>query len=144
LDLPLPVARGNHRGGLRWLQTRRRHNDARGPECFAVGFARGGHALIETHLQPSSFWQIHIVAHPSCNEMLPWLHETLSITWDGISLKISWPEPGEGWVLESTSALSGPAFNWASVAQSYQDDGTNIFVTVPALSGASFYRLHKL
>ncbi len=67
----------------------------------------------------------------------------LNIWCGGGLLKIAWAKPAEGWVLESTPALSATALNWTPVSQGYQDDGTDLYVTFTVPPGSSFFRLHK-
>lgn len=67
----------------------------------------------------------------------------LSVWRGGGIVKIAWAKPADGWVLESTPALSGPVPNWTAVSQAYQDDGANLYITLNAASGSAFYRLRK-
>ena len=67
----------------------------------------------------------------------------LSLSRSGTVLKIAWLKPATGWVLESSPALSGPGLNWTPVAQTYQDDGTDLYITLTAPPNAAFFRLHK-
>ena len=59
----------------------------------------------------------------------------------GNLLRIAWTKLADGWVLESTSALLGPALSWAPVAQTYQDDGDSLYITINPTSGSAFFRL---
>jgi hypothetical protein len=68
---------------------------------------------------------------------------TLSVSLTGSSVMIAWPKPADGWVLESTPTLSGPPQNWTPVAQTYQDNGTNLYVTFNAPPGNAFFRLRR-
>jgi hypothetical protein len=67
----------------------------------------------------------------------------LSVMQNGQVLKIAWAKPADGWVLESTPALSGPSTQWTQVTQTYQDDGASYSATFNAFSGRLFLRLHK-
>ncbi len=68
---------------------------------------------------------------------------TLTVSEQNGDIRIAWLKPADGWILESTPALAGPALQWTAVAQAYQDDGTSLYVTVNAPSGSAFFRLHK-
>jgi len=68
---------------------------------------------------------------------------TLSISLRAGVVTIAWSELAAGWVLESTPALAGPALAWTQVTQPYQDDGTNLYITLSAPAGNAFFRLHK-
>ncbi|HWN93743.1 MAG TPA: hypothetical protein VNT99_01810 [Methylomirabilota bacterium] len=60
----------------------------------------------------------------------------------GNNVRVYWPLPATGFVLDqATSLVSPPATNaWSQVAFPYQTNATHISVTVPA-SGNNFYRL---
>jgi hypothetical protein len=69
---------------------------------------------------------------------------TLSVSQNGSFLKITWRKPADGWMLESTPALSVPTSNWNPVSPAPQDDGTNLYVTFSMPPGNAFFRLRKL
>jgi len=56
------------------------------------------------------------------------------------TVTLLWPSPAEGFALEQKGTFANT--NWASVAQSPVDDGTNRSVTVP-VSIRMFFRLKK-
>jgi uncharacterized repeat protein (TIGR01451 family) len=64
---------------------------------------------------------------------------SLSIRLTGTNVVISWPAPSTGYLLESSSLLSGP---WATVSASVSVANGRNQITVPA-TGAAFYRLRK-
>jgi hypothetical protein len=68
---------------------------------------------------------------------------TLSISLRAGVVTVAWSKPADGWVLESTPALSVSALAWTQVTQPYQDDGTNPYITLSAPAGNTFFRLHK-
>jgi hypothetical protein len=69
----------------------------------------------------------------------------LSIQHTNSGVRIFWPLPATGFVLEQTASLvSPPATNsWTQVPFPYQTNATDISVTVTSPTGNKFYRLHK-
>jgi hypothetical protein len=63
---------------------------------------------------------------------------TLTITHFGNSVKISWPYPSTGFVLQQNSSLS--TASW-STSGGISNDGTNNFITITSPSGNLFFRL---
>lgn len=63
----------------------------------------------------------------------------------GNNVRIYWPLPATGFVLDQAiSLVSPPATNaWSQVAFPYQTNATHISITLPAPPGNKFYRLHK-
>jgi hypothetical protein len=63
----------------------------------------------------------------------------------GGSVRIFWPLPATGFVLDQTTALASPpaATIWSQVAFPYQTNATHISITVPPGAGSKFYRLRK-
>ena len=61
------------------------------------------------------------------------------------AVRVSWPRPAEGWLLEQTSALASPstATSWTQVAPPYQTNATHVWVTMPAAAGSRYYRLRE-
>ena len=62
----------------------------------------------------------------------------------GGSVRIFWPLPATGFVLDQTTALAAPpaAIGWSQVsAATYQTNATHISITVPPGVGSKFYRL---
>jgi hypothetical protein len=62
----------------------------------------------------------------------------------GGSVRIFWPLPATGFVLDQTTALAAPpaAIGWSQVsAATYQTNATHISITVPPGAGSKFYRL---
>ena len=62
----------------------------------------------------------------------------------GGSVRVIWPRPATGFVLDQTTALvTPPATNaWSQVAFPYQTNATHISITVPGV-GNKYYRLRK-
>jgi hypothetical protein len=63
---------------------------------------------------------------------------TLTVIHSGNSVKISWPYPSTGFVLQQNSNLS--TANW-STSGGISNDGTNNFITITSPSGNLFFRL---
>ena len=63
----------------------------------------------------------------------------------GGSVRIFWPQPATGFVLDQTTALAtSPATSvWSQVVFPYQTNATHISITVPAGAGNRFYRLRN-
>ena len=59
-------------------------------------------------------------------------------------MRVFWPLPATGFVLEQTMALAtSPATSvWSQVSFPYQTNATHISITVPP-TGSKFYRLRK-
>jgi hypothetical protein len=65
----------------------------------------------------------------------------LSVERLGTSVRVFWPLPATGFVLDQTGALGGPPASWLQVGFPYQTNATHISITVPAPVGNRFYRL---
>lgn len=61
----------------------------------------------------------------------------------GGSVRIYWPRPATGFVLDQTATLASPAaaISWGQVPFPYQTNATHISITVPPGVGSKFYRL---
>ena len=68
---------------------------------------------------------------------------TLSVTNNAGTLIVAWEKIASDFVLEWTPSLSTPVISWSQVALPYQTNATQNFVSDPAPSGNSFYRLRK-
>ena len=72
---------------------------------------------------------------------------SLSVEQIGNSLRVYWPLPASGFVLEQTTTLTtlaaSPTILWMQVSSPYQTNTTHISITVPIPSGHRFYRLRK-
>jgi hypothetical protein len=64
---------------------------------------------------------------------------TLIAKYSGNSLKISWPSPSTGFVLQQNSDLT--AGSWTTNGFSISDDGTNKSITITSPTGNLFFRL---
>ena len=70
----------------------------------------------------------------------------LSIDRETVSgqVRVSWPLPARGFVLEETTGLNNAAPSpWMQVPFPYQTNATDIFINVPVPAGNKFYRLVK-
>lgn len=69
----------------------------------------------------------------------------LSIERVGSSVRVFWPLPATGFVLDQATALSNtpPQTAWSPVAMPYQTNATHISITVSSPTGNRFYRLRK-
>lgn len=67
----------------------------------------------------------------------------LSVERLGTSVRVFWPLPATGFVLDETGALGGPPASWLLVGSPYQTNATHISITVPAPVGNKFYRLRR-
>lgn len=68
----------------------------------------------------------------------------LSIERIGSSVRVFWPLPATGFVLDETATLNGsPTIPWMQTAFLYQTNATHISVTIPAPTGNRYYRLRK-
>jgi hypothetical protein len=58
-------------------------------------------------------------------------------------VRVFWPRPATGFVLDQTAALAAPAaaISWSQVSFPYQTNATHISITVPPGAGSAFYRL---
>ena len=63
----------------------------------------------------------------------------------GGNVRIFWPRPATGFVLDQTTALAtSPATSvWSQVVFPYQTNATHISITVPPGGGSKFYRLRN-
>ncbi len=67
----------------------------------------------------------------------------LSVTIIAGQVTVSWLLPADGWVLEQTDRLADLAAPWAIVTALHVTNASDIRVTLPALPGDQFFRLHK-
>jgi hypothetical protein len=66
----------------------------------------------------------------------------LGIALSSDQVRLSWPLPGTGYVLEEVNALNAsPVTGWTPVSIPYETNDTHIFITVPLPAGNKFYRL---
>jgi hypothetical protein len=68
----------------------------------------------------------------------------LSVELTNNVVRVHWPLPGTGWVLEQTNRVTGSAALWPLVPVPYATNETQIFITIPAPVGDRYYRLRKL
>ncbi|HEV8694834.1 MAG TPA: hypothetical protein VGQ93_11730 [Lysobacter sp.] len=69
----------------------------------------------------------------------PWL----AIERNGGGVRVFWPQPATGWVLDQATAPNAPAVSWTQVAFPYQTNSTHISISVQAPAGNRYYRLRK-
>ena len=67
----------------------------------------------------------------------------LSVERLGTSVRVFWPLPATGFVLDQTGALGGPPASWLQVGFPYHTNATHISITVPAPVGNRYYRLRR-
>ena len=81
------------------------------------------------------FWSlISIVPTPGAPSLtIQWINPT--------TVKVSWPSPSTGFVLQQNSDLN--TANWANNSATVNDDGTTKSVTIIPPSGTLFFRLKK-
>ena len=71
----------------------------------------------------------------------PLLSIILDVPTDAV--RVSWPVPGSGWLLEKTSTLAGSPPRWSQVVPPYQTNSTHVFATLPREMGNTFFRLRQ-
>jgi hypothetical protein len=61
------------------------------------------------------------------------------------SVRVFWPLPATGFVLDQTTLLASPppAISWSQVPFPYQTNATHISITVPMPTDKKFFRLRK-
>ena len=69
----------------------------------------------------------------------------LSVERLGGSVRVFWPLPATGFVLDQTASLASPpaAISWSQVPIPYSTNATHISTTVPSPTGHKYYRLRK-
>lgn len=68
----------------------------------------------------------------------------LSIERTNGSVRVFWPLPATGFVLDATTALTDPpTTSWMQVSYPYQTNATHVSLTLPAPVGNTFYRLRR-
>jgi hypothetical protein len=69
----------------------------------------------------------------------------LSVERQGANVRIYWPLPATGFVLDQATALTSPpaAIAWSQVPFPYSTNATHISLTVPSPVGNKFYRLRS-
>ena len=67
----------------------------------------------------------------------------LTLTRSNNTVVVSWPLPGDGWVLKATNVLPSVTTPWPPIQPPYQTNGANLQFTEPTPTGNKFYRLHK-
>ena len=98
----------------------------------AAGVMSGG-----PYSMVGGFWSIIAIQTPDA--------PLLSIEAANGGVRVFWPLPAMGFVLEQTMAVAPnpAAFSWSQVRFPYQTNATHISITLAAPSGNKFYRLRK-
>ena len=96
------------------------------PEAGARPMTNGGFALT------GGFWSV--IAVQTTDAPL------LSVKRQGADVRVFWPLPATGFVLDQSLAVTGP---WSQVSFPYTTNATDISISVPAPTGNQFYRLRK-
>ena len=67
----------------------------------------------------------------------------LSVERIGSTVRVFWPVPATGFLLDQTTSLASPpaAIVWSQVPFPYSTNATQISITVPSPAGNKFYRL---
>jgi len=82
----------------------------------------------------SSPWSLAIVETPGAPK--------LGIAAASGTVRITWPSPSTGWVLQQNTN-SVRSVNWSNVTATFQDDGTTKTLILNPPTGNRFYRLFK-
>ena len=96
------------------------------PDASAQPMTNGPFALT------GGFWSLLAVQMPDA--------PLLSIERQGADVRVFWPRPATGFVLEQSLTVTGA---WAQVAFPYATNATHLSITVPAPAGNKFYRLRR-
>jgi hypothetical protein len=67
----------------------------------------------------------------------------LSVARTNQVVRVSWPLPASGWVLEHTNRVTGSPGPWPPVPFPYVTNATHIFIPVLPATGNRYYRLRK-
>ena len=97
------------------------------PTANAQSMTNGGFSLT------GGFWSVFAVPTPDA--------PLLSIERQDANVRIFWPQPATGFVLEQSPTVTGA---WSQVSVPYTTNATGISISVPAPTGNKFYRLRKL
>ena len=79
------------------------------------------------------FWSIFATQTPEA--------PLLSVEQQGADVRVFWPLPATGFVLEQSPTVSGA---WSQVPFPYATNTTDISISLPTPAGNKFYRLRKL
>ncbi len=100
----------------------------------AVGTTAAGSAAGGIYSVAGTPWSVAIVETPDAPR--------LQIAAVSGEVKVMWPSPSTGWVLQqNTNNVS--SVNWSNVTATIQDDGTTKTLIVNLPAGNRFYRLSK-
>jgi hypothetical protein len=67
----------------------------------------------------------------------------LSVERLGTSVRVFWPLPATGFLLDQAGVVGGPPASWSETTSPYSTNATHISITVPAPVGNRFYRLRR-
>lgn len=93
-----------------------------------VTMTNGGFSIV------GGFWSIFAVRTPDAPRLTM---QRISAS----SVRVVWPSPSTGFVLQQNSDFN--TANWVNASQAVSDSGTNRFITVNPSSSRLFYRLFK-
>jgi hypothetical protein len=97
--------------------------------------ATNSRLLVGTDASPTRILEL------SVKRLGPWLSVARLATG---AVRVSWPAPAEGWLLQSTSDLVPGGTVWTDIPPPYPLQGsTDLYFLEPALVGNKFYRLHQ-
>jgi len=124
-----------------------------------VGFVYGAPAWMDTadfsqcysqtvtSLEPATTYHFRAVGNNaagagySADRTFTTLSPTLSGTIEGGSIRLSWPNPASGFILEQTPSLSPVA--WSVLPAPYVTNGSTIQTNLPLTGGAKLFRLRR-
>jgi hypothetical protein len=98
----------------------------------AIGQPDAGRMAGDTYTIEGGFWGVMASIPPA-----------LSIACSGADIIVSWPLSATDYVLEETPTLTTSPIPWTRVSPPYTTNATHYSLTVPAPTGAKFYRLRK-
>ena len=97
-----------------------------------IGQPAGGVSTGGNYEMASGFWSIVAVQTPG--------GPLLTVERQGAGVRVFWPLPGTGFVLDQSPTVTGV---WSQATSSYATNATDISITVPAPTGNKFFRLRK-
>ena len=100
-----------------------------------IGQPDAGHSSGGNFALDGGFWGIIAAVQTSGAPLLTVTHTVTN------TVRVSWPSPSTGFVLEQTGNLGTP--NWVSISQIPADDGTTKSVLISPPAGDLYFRLKK-
>ena len=99
---------------------------------LSLSFPRLSSTPRRTPLITGGFWSIFAVQTPEA--------PLLSVEREGADVRVFWPLPATGFVLEQSPTATGA---WSQVPFPYATNATDISISTPLPNGNKFYRLRK-